>query len=183
MPFYFTGQLISPGDFTCPFPATTNGTPLKTATFSAFTLNSGAKVSQIFFLGLRTSSGVPGNPSKEMRSPGTQPLGGMRISTFSGVLAHITMPEKRKDNPHQSHFTNWPHHSINQKSINQKSINQSIEWRPCHLPSELIPRIFAGFKFVKTTTKRSFMSSIFTCLTNPLIMVRSLPSPRSIFST
>lgn len=34
---------------------------------------------------------APGNPWKVTRSPGWAPLGGSRISTLSGVLAHMTM--------------------------------------------------------------------------------------------
>lgn len=54
----------------------------------------GATFSQGLFLFGNCSKGYLGNPSKDMRSPGYDPFGGMRSSTtdFVSVSAHITIP-------------------------------------------------------------------------------------------
>ena len=74
-----------------------------------FTVRSGAQVSKIFFLGLRRGSGFLVNPSTWTGSPGLLPAGGVRISTLSGVDAHITIAysiniwlERKSSHAHQN---------------------------------------------------------------------------------
>lgn len=51
------------------------------------------------------------------------------------------------------------------------------------MPSEVMPRILAGLRLHMKTAIRSIISSIGTCFTNPLTIVRVLPSPTSTSST
>lgn len=101
-----------------PFPLISRGTPLYVPTQLSFVFRSAATISNTLFFGVHSVAGLPSKPAHVMTSPTCAPVdstidhkkntktflknrmsllpsGGHINSTFSGVLAHITIASER----------------------------------------------------------------------------------------